>query len=274
MARELAALFEDLAAEAPLLLVLEDLQWADDASIECVRLLARRKGRARLCLVLTYCASISSQSVLTIERMARDLEGRTGGSVIALQPLTEEALHRYLFERFGSIADTICHSVYQAGGGNPWLAIRAVETIIKIGALYETPDGWRIAETTDGVDALLVAGLYDALQEQIGRLSADDLAMLEVGGRIGGEFTAADVAAPRDGEIPVAEIDRRLRQLAARHLLIDVVERPAQRGSNAATHFRFRHPLVIDLLAERAPLSRQLERFGADRSRQAAKRRA
>lgn len=274
MARELAAMFDDLAAEVPVLLMLEDLQWADDATIECVRVLVRRRARARLCLVLTYSASSGSQSVLTLERMSRELQGRSEASVIALQPLTEDALQQCLLERFGEIAATVCRPVFAAGGGNPWLAIRAVDSLIRSGALYETREGWRITDTADGVEALLSAGLYDALQEQIGRLSTDDLAMLEVAGRAGDEFTAATVAAALGPDVQVAEIERRLRQMANRHLLIDVVDRQAQRASGALARFRVRHPLVIDLLAERAPLSSQLERLGVARSRQTSKRRA
>jgi predicted ATPase len=256
------------------LLTLEDLQWADDATIECVRVLVRRRARARLCLVLTYTASSGSQSVLTLERMSRDLQGRSEASVIALQPMTEEALQRCLLERFGEIAATICHPVFVAGGGNPWLAIRAVDSLIRSGALYETRDGWRITDTADGVDALLSAGLYDALQEQIGRLSPDDLAMLQVAGRAGDEFTATTVAAALGPDAKVPEIERRLRHMANRHLLVDAADRSASRGSATPARFRVRHPLVVDLLAERAPLSSQLERLGVAPARQTSRRRA
>ena len=54
--RELGALLDELAATEPLLLILEDLQWADAATIECLRVIGRRHARARLVVVATFCA--------------------------------------------------------------------------------------------------------------------------------------------------------------------------------------------------------------------------
>src|SRR5262249_59174616 len=47
-------LFERRLARAPVLLVVEDLHWADAASLEALRLLADRLDRSRLMIVLTH----------------------------------------------------------------------------------------------------------------------------------------------------------------------------------------------------------------------------
>jgi hypothetical protein len=47
-------LFERRLARAPILLVVEDLHWADAASLEVLRLLADRLDRSRLMMVLTH----------------------------------------------------------------------------------------------------------------------------------------------------------------------------------------------------------------------------
>src|SRR5262249_57306981 len=47
-------LFERRLARAPILLVVEDLHWADAASLEVLRLLADRLDRSRLMIVLTH----------------------------------------------------------------------------------------------------------------------------------------------------------------------------------------------------------------------------
>ena len=54
MLRELAEAVEVLAAERPLVLVLEDLHWSDPSTVEALALLARRREAARLLVLGTY----------------------------------------------------------------------------------------------------------------------------------------------------------------------------------------------------------------------------
>src|SRR4030095_8732911 len=54
MLREMAEAIEALTADAPLVLVLEDLHWSDTATLDLVSLLARRQQAARLLLIGTY----------------------------------------------------------------------------------------------------------------------------------------------------------------------------------------------------------------------------
>src|SRR4051794_38249231 len=50
----MAALYDELAGGAPTVLVVEDIHWADEASIDTLRYLARRIARLPVALVLTY----------------------------------------------------------------------------------------------------------------------------------------------------------------------------------------------------------------------------
>jgi DNA-binding winged helix-turn-helix (wHTH) protein len=54
MLRELAEALEALAAERPMVLVLEDLHWSDPSTVEALALLARRQDAARLLVLGTY----------------------------------------------------------------------------------------------------------------------------------------------------------------------------------------------------------------------------
>src|SRR5262249_59037481 len=54
MLREMAELLEDVTAQTPLLLVLEDLHWSDTATLDLLAYLARRQEPARLLLLGTY----------------------------------------------------------------------------------------------------------------------------------------------------------------------------------------------------------------------------
>jgi predicted ATPase len=54
MLRELAEAIEALTAERPLILVLEDLQWSDYATLEWLAFVARRREKAGLLVIGTY----------------------------------------------------------------------------------------------------------------------------------------------------------------------------------------------------------------------------
>jgi predicted ATPase len=54
MLREMTHALEALAAEAPLVLLLEDLHWSDFSTLELISAIARRSETARLLIVGTY----------------------------------------------------------------------------------------------------------------------------------------------------------------------------------------------------------------------------
>ena len=264
MARELAAALDELAADVPLLLILEDLQWADAASLDCLRVISRRHIKSRLCIVLTYCSSSGLPAVQAIERIERDFQGTTRGAMIALRPITEVELLRHLEQRIGNAAEAVHRPIFDAIGGNPSLAVKIVDGLIRLGALQEASSGWRRrSPTDDDLDRMLTGVLGDVLKDQIDRLSAEDRAMLQAGAATGLEFTADHLGASLGVETSrVAGIERRLRIMAARHLLIDVADLAAQRRGGRATWFRFRPELVAQMLSDRPPQVRQFRRLG------------
>jgi len=58
-------LFERRLARAPILLVVEDLHWADAASLDVLRLLADRLDRSRLMIVLTHRPTFEAGALAT-----------------------------------------------------------------------------------------------------------------------------------------------------------------------------------------------------------------
>jgi DNA-binding winged helix-turn-helix (wHTH) protein len=260
--RELGAVLDELAANDPLLLVLEDLQWADPATIECLRVLGHRHARARLCVVATYCGSEESPAVEALRRVTRELEGANWCSVLALRPFSEAQLFGWLEARFSlAIARAICRPLYRAGGGNPALSTLVTDSLVRLGALHSTSGGWRLSPASDGVDALLATSLTGALQSQIDRLATADRCILEAAAALGPEFTADAVAASL--QVDASFVEERLRSLASRHVLADIVGRRGRGSVGKHPLFRLRHPLAVDLLLDRAPLAERLHAAAA-----------
>lgn len=263
MFRELAAVLDELASEVPLLLVLEDLQWADAATIECLRIISRRHTPSRLCVIATYCGSHDLPTVAALERLGRALEPSGACSVMRLAPLTEAQLFRYLHDRFdGDVARAICRPLHRAGGGNPALTVMTMEGLVRRSALRSTPAGWQMSPARDGFEALLGTSLAEAMQCQIDRLPSDDRCILEAAAGAGLEFTA-DAVARNLGIEPSHVIDRRLMSMARRQMLIDFSDLPPHAGGQARA-FRMRHPLIANLLADRQPGDRPIRPLRAD----------
>jgi DNA-binding winged helix-turn-helix (wHTH) protein len=110
---EVFAALPDVLAEEPTVLVIEDLHWADDATLDVVRFLARRIATLPTVLVVTY----RDEDVVAGHRLRRVLGSLTGTSNrrIALAPLSLDAV-RVLVGDIGLPADEL-HAVTR---GNPF----------------------------------------------------------------------------------------------------------------------------------------------------------
>ncbi len=117
------AVIDRLAAEGPVLIAIDDLQWLDTSSANVVSFAARRlpTGAALLCTTRTDGTAPRVQ-----------LPGPDATSRILLQPLTVGELHQLVMLRLGSsLARPMLLRIHEISGGNPFFALelaREVET--------------------------------------------------------------------------------------------------------------------------------------------------
>ena len=110
----LAALLDELSAPRPTTIAIEDLHWADEATLDVIALLSRRLPETRGCLVLTC----RSEALAAREDVRRVLESLPAAHVTRIEPapLSEAAVQR-LARRAGRDAADL----YALTGGNPFL---------------------------------------------------------------------------------------------------------------------------------------------------------
>jgi hypothetical protein len=115
-----AALIRELAARGPTVLVLEDLQWADEATLDVIALLSRKIETVPALAALTYREDeLDRRHPLRIV-LGAFARGRTLRR-IDLAPLSRDALAR-LAEPSGIDVDEL----YRKTGGNPFFATEAL----------------------------------------------------------------------------------------------------------------------------------------------------
>lgn len=108
----------DLASERPLVLAVDDAQWADRNSARFLSFLANRVAEHPILLALAVRRTGADEERRGLARLA----GKAGATVLELRPLSEEGVADALEDRLGQRADAeFSRAVRETVGGNPLL---------------------------------------------------------------------------------------------------------------------------------------------------------
>jgi DNA-binding NarL/FixJ family response regulator len=232
--RAVRSLLWELASTRPLMLVLDDLHWADDASVELLAHLLRRPVPAPVLLGLAY------RPAAAPGRLTPALDA-AGVTRIALGPLGRQDADALL----GARADPASRAtIYEESGGNPLF----LEQLARHGG----PAAAGAPRAARGVPSLVAATVAAELRA-LGEPVAEVARAAAVAGEPFEPDVVADVGQTEEGEV-----------LAALDVLLaaDLV-----RPSGSPRCFRFRHPIVRRAVYESAPPGWRLAGHGrADRA--------
>lgn len=243
--------FTRLAAGAPLLLVIEDVHWADDTSLALLLQLARRIGDQPILLLISYRADETGPQ---LAHLLAELDRQRLATELALAPLTPAdvaGMVRAIVAGQRAVTIGFLHRLYHLTDGNPFY----VEEVIK--SLFANEPQAIPAEESIWdhlpLSALRVPrGVQDVIQRHlalVGPVARDVLVSAAV---VGQRFRFDTIQA-------LAGLDERallraLKELIAAQLLVELSEE----------RYQFRHALTrqaiyADLLArERRALHREV----------------
>jgi predicted ATPase len=213
-----------LAAEQPIAVFLDDLQWCDGDSCNLLRFLIRRSERAPVLWLGTFTLGEAERNA-PAARLYRVLRAKSLASVLHLSPLTEEDLWRMVRE-MGHLstptgARRFANRIYGVTAGNPFYVIELLKTMFAQGLLTvdEESGEWTIsaaAMVDQGREFPVSQTVHDVIAERVERLPEelrDVLVTIAVAG--GGCRTDAlshvhGISRLRAASIGDALVDRRL----------------------------------------------------------------
>ena len=115
------ALLSERAAAVPVLLVLEDLHWADASTLDIVVYLAHNLDARRVLLLATLRAD-EPASAARLHRLADGVRRSGAGHIFELGPLERAELAALLEARAGALPAAVTTAILTRSQGNPFFA--------------------------------------------------------------------------------------------------------------------------------------------------------
>jgi predicted ATPase/DNA-binding winged helix-turn-helix (wHTH) protein len=251
-------------AEGPLMLVLEDLHWADDSTLNLLSALARRRAAARLMVVATCGngdAAARGAGEHPLKGLKQNLLMRHLCTEMALAPLSRTAVKELLARELeqDALPPGLTGFVHQHSEGNPLFAIAILEHLIARQFLVRAGTSgsarWEPTGVFEEMEADVPERLAQMIELEIEGLSADEQRILGAGSAMGIAFPAWAVAAALEED--AAEIEEACAGLARR---LHFVERGGQDelpNGTRSEFYVFVHGLYREVLYRRQAAARR-----------------
>jgi predicted ATPase/DNA-binding CsgD family transcriptional regulator len=244
-----------IAASSPggLLLILDDLQWADAASLDLLCHVARRRMGARVSIQGAYREGEVGQNP-ALERALVELNHLRALTTLTLAPLRAEEIAVLAADYLGGpVAPIVGQALHAHSEGNPFFAEELLREWLEAGVLTSHRDGPHVHPSwtlTMPLESTLPPSIVGAIRQRLTRFTPVVVDHLRVAAIIGRTFTTALLAEVEGHE--VEEVEEELLAAERAHLI---------RGDGAGA-FTFGHDKVRECLCAEVSSARRRRLHG------------
>ena len=240
---ELETLLEQAALRSPLLLCLDDMQWADGACLTALRTLPVRLSSLPIVWLVAHRSTQSSPELRAVIQSLED----TGADRVTLTPLSDEAVAQVVTDVLGAAPDSDLAEMVQRSHGSPFLLVELLHGWREEGLVRVDGDRAGLRETR------LPARVRDTMRDRLAGMS--DLARRGalVASVLGRRFSFDQLSMMLD--VPPSELLGPIEELLRAELLVE------EDGMLV-----FRHDLIREAVRDTLPVSarRSLQRQAVD----------
>ena len=213
-------LFERLAATSPVVMVFEDLHWADPGTLDFIdHLLDWSRG------LPIYVVTLARPELL--EQRPGWGAGKRDFTSLSLDPLPEPAMRQLLAGLVPDLPEPATRAIVARADGIPLYAVETVRMLVGEGRLELREGAYH--PVGDLVSLSVPETLTALISARLDALDPDDRALVQDAAVLGLSFSLAALAAVTDRE--VTELEPRLRALVRREMFrLDADPRSAERG--------------------------------------------
>jgi DNA-binding CsgD family transcriptional regulator len=225
----LARFLTGLAQTQPLLLLVEDVQWSDEATLSFLEFFTRRLAHYSILLIMTY---RPGEEPVALQQLLAQLNRRRIAHELALGPLTHvevKTLVRTIFMLRQPMPPEFLEVISNLAEGNPFFVEEILKALAAAGEIVYVDGAW---ESRPMHDLHVPHSVKDAVQRRVALLSDAARQILTLAAVSGRQFSFALLHAATGMSEPV--LVQLLKDLVAAQLVVE----------QAADQFGFRHALT------------------------------
>ena len=228
-------------ASNPMVILLEDIHWADDSSLDLLDRLIAAAPDTRLLVVCLARPPL-------FERRPSWGEGRENHTRINLKPLSRRAsraLVGEILKKARDIPGELRDLIVEGAEGNPFYVEELITMLIEDGVIVPGEENWRV-ELARLAKVRVPSTLIGVLQARLDSLPFKERILLQRASVVGRLFWGAVVAELASDQIQATQVDKLLDDARDRELIF--------RRENSAfawtQEYVFRHALLRDVIYE------------------------
>ncbi|MGB6836092.1 MAG: hypothetical protein WBF66_00125, partial [Dehalococcoidia bacterium] len=238
---------KNASTSAPLVLVLEDLQWADKGTCSLLQHLVRRLAGGRL-LVAISCRETELEPSHPLREALPQVRRESGFWELPLKGLRESEVRELItaLAEHG-VPQPLVLALHQETEGNPFFVQETLKHLIETEVLYQEEGRWTTKATTIS-DIGLPESVRDVMERRLSGLSEECRRLLQVGSVLGRRFSLS--LAQR-----VAELEEEVILRAVEEALVAQVVR--EQRQERRTYYQFTSTLLRENLYGRLSAPRR-----------------
>jgi len=248
MLREFGDALREIAAEFPIVLLLEDLHWSDSSSIDLIRHLGQHVREQQLLVLGTVRPEEQEAGYQLFKNCKRELQGQLACEEIQLAALEPEHIATYLARHFSpnDFPPDFAEMIHHKTEGHPLFTTGIFQLLVERGDAVKRDQVWRLARPLSEMDLAVPESVRGMIAKKLEMLDEDDRRVLQYASVQGDQFLSAVL-------VPMLKIDElaleeRLARLERHHSLIQTLGEDELPDGSLAIRYRFAHALYQNYL--------------------------
>jgi class 3 adenylate cyclase/tetratricopeptide (TPR) repeat protein len=257
------AFWETSAAAAPLIVMIDDIHWADDALLDLIEAVGTRASGAPILFICTARPEL-------LQRRPTWGNKQTSVSVV-LEPLLPDESSQLVDALLDgdALPRELRWSILRRAEGNPFYIEEIVRMLIDRGVIVQDGDHWQVApgwaETDEATDPAIPDTVQGVIAARIDLLPENERDILRHASVIGRTFWPSALMGIAE-HLTWEQLDEGLHSLIAKDLIIPATDpRQVDDPFHAdEPRYLFKHPLTRDVVYDAMPRTRRAhehERF-------------